>query len=76
MTPIWGINTSAQIVGYYFDAGSIVHCFLVDVDGMYTTLDVPSAVSTSAYGINALGQIVGEYSDSAGGHDFLATPGG
>jgi hypothetical protein len=39
----------------------------------FTTIDVPDAVFTVAYGINAAGQIVGAYLDSNGtGHGFVA----
>jgi probable HAF family extracellular repeat protein len=59
-----GINTSGQIVGYYYHAGSTTHGFLLD-QGSYTTLDVPGALYTYATGINASGQIVGIYYDAA-----------
>ena len=42
----------------------------------FTTIDVPGAYQTVAYGIDASGQIVGVYVDAGGGHGFLATPGG
>ena len=48
--------------------------FLYD-GGVVTPINVPDAPdSTSAYGINPLGQIVGVYVDSTGTHGFLATP--
>jgi probable HAF family extracellular repeat protein len=65
-----GINDSGQIVGFYRDASSTLHGFLLD-NGSYTTLDVPGAYLTEAYGINDSGQIVGYYEDAAGGHGFL-----
>ena len=38
----------------------------------FTTIDVPGATATSANRINAVGQIVGGYTDAAGvGHGFL-----
>jgi hypothetical protein len=50
-TPIPAINAAGLIVGYYIDdSGS--HGFLLDVDGSYTTVDVPGATSTDAHGIN------------------------
>ena len=43
----------------------------------FTTLDVPGATSTEAFGINRHGQIVGFYADSSGvGHGFLLDPAG
>src|SRR5690348_10669902 len=63
-----GINSSGQIVGYYFD-GLRAQGFLFD-NGVYTTLDVPESGWTEIYGINASGQIVGSYRD-ARSHGFL-----
>jgi hypothetical protein len=42
------------------------------VNGSYSTLDVPDAISTYAYGINDCGQIVGQYVDADNNfHGFL-----
>jgi hypothetical protein len=43
----------------------------------YTTLDDPSATvgTTRAFGINSMGQIVGDYGDNAGGHGFVESGG-
>ena len=61
-------------MGLYRDADSF-HGFLLDVDGTYTTLDVPGSTDTFASGINASGQIVGYYAVSVNrSHGFLATP--
>jgi WD40 repeat protein/serine/threonine protein kinase len=66
---------SGQIVGYYYQAGSTSHGFLLE-QGSYTTLDVPGALYTYASGINASGQIVGTYYDAAKGiHGFLLNQG-
>ena len=46
------------------------HGFLISGSG-FTTIDVPGAVATAAIGINAQGDIVGEYSDAGGTHGFL-----
>jgi len=40
------------------------------VDGSYTTIDVPGEFETLARGINASGQIVGNYTDDRD-HGFL-----
>jgi hypothetical protein len=60
-----------------FNAAFIEHGF-VDTGGSFTTIDVPGAVGTTAYGINDSGQIVGYTirSGRGGGPDqgFLATP--
>jgi probable HAF family extracellular repeat protein len=74
-----GINTSGQIVGYYYvpTASNIEHHGFLYEDGTYTTLDHPSAVSqTFATGINASGQIVGYYASNTGNHGFLYDPNG
>src|SRR5437879_3297950 len=43
---------------------------------IYTTLDVPGATLTSAFGINPSGEIVGAYRDAAfKGHGFLLDKG-
>jgi hypothetical protein len=43
--------------------------------GSYSGIDVPGSYYTLVYGINDLGQIVGEYADFNGNaHGFVATP--
>src|SRR5262249_60175385 len=43
---------------------------------VYTTLDDPSATSTTvALGINGIGQIVGAYANASGTHGFLVSGG-
>ena len=58
--------------GILFDS-SRGHGFL-DTGGIFTTIDVPGATSTSAFGINDSGQIVGSFYDGTTTHGFLATP--
>jgi probable HAF family extracellular repeat protein len=43
--------------------------------GTYTQIDVSGAVQTQLTGINAAGDVVGLYIDSAGGHGFLLSNG-
>jgi uncharacterized membrane protein len=43
--------------------------------GSFTTIDVPGATRTAAYGINNSGQIVGWFRDALGDHVFLDTGG-
>ena len=42
---------------------------------VYTTIDVPGAISTIAQGINSRGDIVGGYVDGTGGHGYLLSEG-
>jgi len=60
-------------VGTYITESSVHQAFLYDV-GVFTTLEVPNAVASQAYGINDRGQIVGFYGDSSGFRGFVATP--
>jgi uncharacterized membrane protein len=60
-------------VGVFADSGFVTHGFLLDKGG-FTTIDVPGSSSTSAFGINPSGQIVGVFDDSSGRHGFLASP--
>src|SRR3954451_20174855 len=46
-----------------------------EISFAYTTIDVLGSTSTTAYGLNNSGQIVGAYTDSAGTHGFLNTDG-
>jgi probable HAF family extracellular repeat protein len=44
-------------------------------DGSYTSFDYPAAAFTEATGINALGVVVGIFTDSSGNtHGFIRTP--
>jgi probable HAF family extracellular repeat protein len=44
--------------------------------GVFTPFDVPGSTGTSAWDINSSGQVVGQYTDTAGkGHGFLLTNG-
>ena len=81
----FGINNNfpVQIVGWFGDTGlgqectarnkKATHGFL-DSGGNFTTIDVPGATQTCAYGINDHSHIVGSFTDSAGTHGFLASP--
>ena len=71
-----GINSQRDIVGGYCDtapctgASRDAHGFLLS-GGLLTTIDVPGAILTEAFGINERGDIVGVYEDAAGLHGFL-----
>jgi probable HAF family extracellular repeat protein len=82
-TNAYGINDRGQISGSYSDASGS-HGFVLGADGGLTTIDVPGVfpvcpfvscvASTSVFGINNLGQVVGTYGDGTGTHAFLGTP--
>jgi probable HAF family extracellular repeat protein len=58
-----GINNAGVIVGYNQTAGAEAGFSLNQ--GTYTTLMVPNALTTQAFGINASGQIVGSYNSTS-----------
>jgi hypothetical protein len=71
-----GVNDHDQIVGKYRVTGSATdHGFLLS-EGVFTTIDVPGAISTNANGINGRGEIVGIYIDNNNvQHGFLLVDG-
>ena len=69
-----GINKHGDIVGGWFDA-STEHGFLLS-KGVFTTIDVPGAFYTVAWGINSAGDIVGWYGASfSESHGFIYSKG-
>jgi probable HAF family extracellular repeat protein len=60
LTEAAGINNSGIIVGFYHDAISARHGFILS-NGIYTTYDKPGAARTLLTGINDQGKIVGFY---------------
>jgi uncharacterized membrane protein len=65
-----GINGRGQIVGPYLDPDGTAHGFLRDRGhgarrdtGVFTTIDLPGALATTADHLNNRGQIVGTYSE-------------
>ena len=73
-TTLVGINASSQIAGYYFDAAGNSHGFLYSC-GSFTAIDDPLATTTFPTGINASGQITGEYRVGSEAHSFLYSGG-
>ncbi|HKO05508.1 MAG TPA: hypothetical protein VJW51_12200 [Candidatus Acidoferrales bacterium] len=68
-----GINNSGTIAGR--DLGTVFQGFLFS-NGSYTYFDVPGATNTSLFGINNLGDIVGDYIDAGGvQHGFVMSNG-
>jgi probable HAF family extracellular repeat protein len=78
-TNAYGINDRGSIVGDYTDAAFRTHGFLYR-NGSFTTIDVPNqssqfadeVISTSAYGVNNRGTIVGNFSTQASIGDTMA----
>ena len=76
-----GISPGGDIVGGYCDSATCMfgstdfHGFLLSrgvIRGEFTTIDVPGATSTAAFGINGRGDIAGVYRDTNGKqHGFL-----
>jgi uncharacterized membrane protein len=75
-----GVNPQRDIVGVYCDtapcrgASLDAHGFVL-TKGVLTTIDVPGAITTNAFGINERGDIVGLYEDGTGFHGFVLARG-
>ena len=73
-----GINPKGTVVGVYSNATG-THGFQLrrrerddkGDDDAFTTIDVPGASFTGAFGINPKGNVVGVYSNATGTHGFL-----
>jgi probable HAF family extracellular repeat protein len=67
----FGVNTTGQISGTYYDGGW--HGYLRSADGnTFTTFDYPGAVGfTIAHGLNDSEQVIGTYPYDAAGNGFL-----
>lgn len=71
-----GINDSGVTVGYYFSDAGGNGAVERDASGNLTSLTLPfSNTATQANGINAVGQVVGTYTDSSGvNHGWVGIP--
>jgi uncharacterized membrane protein len=72
------INNLGEMVGVFTDSVG-QHGFVYKLGGAFTTIDVPNsqAGTTSASGINNLGQIVGSYDDASNvSHGFIRSANG
>jgi probable HAF family extracellular repeat protein len=69
----WDISPAGEIVGYFTDVTNHTHGFLL-ANGTYTVIDFPGTgvVATQVRGVNAQGDIVGQYKDASGVHGFVA----
>lgn len=82
------VANDGAMAGTWFDAEGAQHGFVLN-NGSYTRIDVPQATPTtdatfelgtglgsSVYGVNRLGDVVGQYADERGvGHGFLLRDG-
>jgi hypothetical protein len=89
-TTAWDMNPAGTIVGWFEEDGtSNVHGYVLEhwrvsageLSGTYTTINFPLSPSTNAaytdvFGINASGDIVGKFRETATGpfHGYVATP--
>jgi hypothetical protein len=75
------INDDGLIVGIWSLPPNLpltlnTHGFVRNRDGSFSSIDVPGALGTYAFGINSAGEIVGFYVDSSGvGHGFVLSHG-
>lgn len=77
------INQSGDVVGYYYDAGGIVHGFIRSSAGEYAVFDAPGAATTIcclgtfAQSINSTGTASGYFVDNTlSTHGFIRTQSG
>ena len=63
---------SGEVVGFYHSTG-VSRGFSFN-SGVFSTLDAPSALSTSANGVNGIGQIIGSFTDATGQPQLRAVP--
>jgi uncharacterized membrane protein len=71
-TALFGINTNGQIAGIY-QTPTLTQSFVKN-GGRLVPINVPDALGTEVRGINDLGQVVGDWGDGKGLHEFIATP--
>ena len=72
-----GLNPSGAITGNYFDASGVLHGYVREADGTFTTWEAPGAGTGAGQGtlgasINVSGIIAGEYLDASNAfHGYL-----
>lgn len=64
-TGVAAITPDRRMVGYFRNATGGFHGFLL-VDGAFTVLDVPGALSTFPFGVNSAGDVVGSFVPNPG----------
>jgi hypothetical protein len=65
-TYAFGINSSLEVVGEFFDSSNAFHGFSRTSSGTITQIDYPGALDTVCYGINDSGVITGTYVNASG----------
>ncbi|MFZ5861783.1 MAG: PEP-CTERM sorting domain-containing protein [Nitrospirota bacterium] len=81
ITRVEGVNDAGQVVGLTGGYNIVdglpgswwTHGFVWS-EGIFSTVDVPGAISTHILDLNNSGQLVGTYQDASGMHGFIATP--
>ncbi|HMF45204.1 MAG TPA: hypothetical protein VKE29_00900 [Candidatus Udaeobacter sp.] len=73
LTLAYEINNSNQLaVGYFIDAGGILHGYYRDASGtLHFPVDPPGSVATVMFGLNDKNWVVGRYFDGSITHGFL-----
>jgi probable HAF family extracellular repeat protein len=71
----YGINSSNDVVGDYYDSSNNPHCFYRSSSGTVSQINVPNSYLTACNGINDAGVIAGFYVDATGVHAFLDAEG-
>lgn len=71
------LSADGAITGHYIDSYNMVHGFLRNSDGTFTTFDPTESVATYPLGVNATHVIVGTYNDAHGIlHGFIRSADG
>jgi uncharacterized membrane protein len=71
-----GMNSQGKIVGQFYDTITYLPQAFLKVGEPFTLIEYPGAVWTTAWGINSVGQMVGNWLDGSGvTHGWLAQPG-
>jgi len=69
------INSQGDVAGFATNSSNAVEGFLKLTNGHLVKLNFPGATATQPLGVNAGDEVVGSYTDTAGTHGFVWTPG-
>ena len=75
-TGITALNNAGSTAGGYLDAASVVHGWIRNASGVYTTLYDPAYDLVGPWGLNDAGFAVGELDFAGGSHGFVRDPQG